>query len=164
MLKITKVFNYISKIRCMKFSISSKNEELQIGFIGLGNMGYSMSKNLILSKLSAKPVLVYDIDRNKSNSLESIGAKAVEDISTITKQCNVMVTMLPATQHVYDIIHGEHGILQNAKPGTLLIDSSTIDPLVSRKLHDSLNTKSIYMIDAPVSGGIEALSLLIIYQ
>ena len=134
---------------------SSKNEPVTIGFIGLGNMGLSMAKNLTQAPATLrKKVVVFDMDKSKSQSLVALGAEEAADIKSLAKQCDVIITMLPASKHVVGVMSGPDGIIANAKAGSLLIDSSTIDPLTSRSLHETATAAKLRMIDAPVSGGV----------
>lgn len=134
---------------------STTSEPLAIGFIGLGNMGFSMAKNLTNAPASLKSkVVVFDMDKTKSKALAEMGAMEAKDIKSLAKECDVIITMLPASKHVQGVMSGPDGIMANAKPGSLLIDSSTIDPLVSRALHEEAAALKLRMIDAPVSGGV----------
>jgi hypothetical protein len=136
-------------------SFSGANEPATIGFIGLGNMGFSMAKNLIAAPPSLrKKVIVFDMDKSKSKALAEMGGEEGVDIKSMAKACDVIITMLPASKHVVGVMTGPDGILNNAKPNSVIIDSSTIDPLTSRSLHEEAAGKSLRMIDAPVSGGV----------
>jgi 3-hydroxyisobutyrate dehydrogenase-like beta-hydroxyacid dehydrogenase len=136
-------------------SFSTKSEPVAIGFIGLGNMGFSMAKNLVNAPASLRSkVLVFDMDKSKSKELAGLGAVEAKDIQSMAKECDVIITMLPASKHVQGVMSGPEGIIANAKPGSLLIDSSTIDPLVSRSLHEAATAAKLRMVDAPVSGGV----------
>lgn len=126
-----------------------------IGFIGLGNMGLSMAKNLTQAPASLKnKVIVYDINQSSSQSLVQFGAEVAADVKYLAQNCDVIITMLPASKHVVGVMSGPDGIIANAKAGSLLIDSSTIDPLTSRSLHEEAAKSNLRMIDAPVSGGV----------
>jgi hypothetical protein len=134
---------------------STQSKPAVIGFIGLGNMGFSMAKNLTNAPATLRSkVIVFDMDKSKSQALAKMGAEEVADIKSMAKQCDVIITMLPASKHVQGVMNGPDGIIANAKAGTLLIDSSTIDPLVSRSLHEAATAAKLRMIDAPVSGGV----------
>ena len=127
----------------------------KIGFIGLGNMGFSMAKNLALAPATLQSsVMVFDTDKSKSKALSEFGAIDAIDVKSLAQECDVIITMLPASKHVQGVMNGPDGIIENAKPGSLLIDSSTIDPLVSRSLHEAAAAAKLRMIDAPVSGGV----------
>ena len=123
---------------------------MKIGFIGLGIMGKPMAKNL----LKAGYELVV-LDRNKPAMEEVIvlGAKAGLSNVDIANQCEVIITMLPNSPHVKEVVLGEGGIIEGAKPGTIVIDMSSIAPLSSREIFAALETKGVELLDAPVSGG-----------
>lgn len=121
-----------------------------IGFIGLGIMGKPMAKNLLKA---GKQLAVYDIVADAVKEVEAAGAVACASIAEVAKQSDIIVTMLPNSPHVKQVVLGEGGVIDNAKEGTLVIDMSSIAPAVSIEVHDALAKKGIRMIDAPVSGG-----------
>lgn len=121
-----------------------------IGFIGLGIMGKPMAKNLLKA---GKQLAVYDIVTDAVKEVEAAGAVACASIAEVAKQSDIIVTMLPNSPHVKQVVLGEGGVIDNAKEGTLVIDMSSIAPAVSIEVHDALAKKGIRMIDAPVSGG-----------
>lgn len=123
---------------------------MKIGLIGLGIMGKPMSKNLLKAG--------YDLtvmDRNQSSVAEIVaaGAKSASTPKEIAEQVDIIITMLPNSPHVKDVVLGENGILEGAKAGTIFMDMSSIAPLVSRELSAKLAEKGVEMLDAPVSGG-----------
>lgn len=125
-------------------------QETKIGFIGLGIMGKPMVRNL----LSAGYVpVVFNRSRAAVDELAADGAVAANSIQEAVENSDVVITMLPDSPDVESVVLGENGILKEAKPGTLLIDMSTISPVVTRKLAAELSSAGIRMIDAPVSGG-----------
>lgn len=121
-----------------------------IGFIGLGIMGKPMAKNLLKA---GKQLAVYDIVADAVKEVEAAGAVACASIAEVAKQSDIIVTMLPNSPHVKQVVLGEGGVIDNAKEGTLVVDMSSIAPAVSIEVHDALAKKGIRMIDAPVSGG-----------
>ena len=121
-----------------------------LGFIGLGIMGKPMAKNLINAGYESA---VYDLMEDAVKDVAACGAKACHSIKEVAEQCDVIITMLPNSPHVKTVVLGEGGVIEFAKPGTLLIDMSSIAPTVSIEVHDALKEKGIRMIDAPVSGG-----------
>ena len=121
-----------------------------IGFIGLGIMGKPMAKNLLKA---GKQLAVYDIVTDAVKEVEAAGAVACASIADVAKQSDVIITMLPNSPHVKQVVLGEDGVIDNAKEGTLVIDMSSIAPAVSIEVHGALAKKGIRMIDAPVSGG-----------
>ncbi|WP_394145534.1 3-hydroxyisobutyrate dehydrogenase [Vibrio atypicus] len=126
-----------------------------IAFIGLGNMGAPMAKNLL--KAGCK-VQVFDLVEEAMLELESYGAIVTKSVNDAVKQANAVVTMLPAGEHVRAVYLGDHsggkGILELVEPGTLLIDSSTIDPESARIVAKQADDKGFDFVDAPVSGGV----------
>lgn len=95
-------------------------------------------------------VKVYDVVEESVKGLEAKGAKRANNIADLASSCNVIITMLPATQHVCGVLRGSDGVFARAKPGTLIIDCSTIDPVTSRELHKEAQLAGHRMIDAPV--------------
>ena len=124
----------------------------QISFIGVGNMGNPMAKNLMNA---GKKVKVFDISKNmiakaKKNNLEVV--ENLEDL--ITKETNIVITMLPEGKNSKDIYLGEKGIINKVSKNCLIIDCSTIDIQTSIEIGKKATSLGIKMIDAPVSGGI----------
>ena len=122
----------------------------KIGFIGLGIMGKPMSLNLI--KAGYK-LIVYDVRPEPIHELILKGAEAGTSPKHVAENSEIIITMLPNSPQVQEVVLGKDGILEGAKPGTLLIDMSSIAPLVSVELSKKAKEKGVEMIDAPVSGG-----------
>jgi 2-hydroxy-3-oxopropionate reductase len=123
---------------------------MKIGFIGLGIMGKPMVKNLIKA---GHELIVFDHHKENMDNARAAGALAVSSAAEAASQVPVVITMLPNSPHVKAAVLGEKGILEGAKPGTILIDMSSIAPLASREVEKTCAAKGINMIDAPVSGG-----------
>ena len=121
-----------------------------IGFIGLGVMGKPMALNLLKA---GHPLMVYDIQSQPVNTLVEAGATGGTSPAHIGKMCDIIFTMLPDSPQVEDVIRGERGILEEAKPGTIIVDMSSIAPLVAVSLSDTASKQGVHMLDAPVSGG-----------
>eukprot|EP01036_Dinobryon_divergens_P031944 gene31944-41438_t len=146
----------------MNIRLFSKKASLQkafstIGFIGVGNMGGFMAKNILTKSAQlALPhrVLIFDKLQANIDNLTAVGAESTADVRSLAGQCDIIITMLPATQHVVDVFRGDSGILSTLRPGSVIIDSSTIDPLTTKQLHEEVAAKGAAMIDAPVSGGV----------
>src|SRR5262245_2485186 len=121
-----------------------------IGFIGLGNMGGPMARNLIKSghKLRA-----FDVVKAKVDAAVTAGAEAVASAADAAKGAEVVVTMLPAGQHVRDVYMGAGKVIAAAAKGTLLIDCSTVDVDAARAVSAAAAAAGHEMVDAPVSGG-----------
>ena len=122
----------------------------KVGFIGLGIMGKPMASNL-LSK--GYQVTVNDINETAVQSLVESGADSVKTPKELAERCDVIITMLPANKHVKQVVLEENGILSAAKPGLVIIDMSSITPVVSKEIASFAAEKGVEMLDAPVSGG-----------
>jgi 3-hydroxyisobutyrate dehydrogenase len=123
---------------------------MKIAFIGLGHMGNPMARNLLKHGHSLN---VFDLNPTLAKNLTTLGAVAATSVSACVKGVDVVITMLPSSPHVRAVYTGEHGVLANIAPGTLLIDSSTIDPHTARDVAMDARAKPTPMVDAPVSGG-----------
>lgn len=124
---------------------------MHIGFLGLGNMGAPMARNLLkaghrLSVFDPVPAAVAALVEAGAHAVDSAGAVATADVE-------VIVTMLPAAAQVKAVYLGDDGLLTHARPGVLLIDCSTIDPHSAREVAAAAEAKGNPMLDAPVSGG-----------
>ncbi len=121
-----------------------------VGFIGLGIMGRPMAKNLLKA---GYPLVVHSRSQGPVEELVGAGAKAAGSPKDVASQAEVLITMLPNSPEVELVALGKSGIIEGARPGLLLIDMSTISPLVSQKVAKALEAKGVRMLDAPVSGG-----------
>lgn len=122
-----------------------------IAFIGLGNMGGPMAANLVRK---GESVTVYDLVPDAVKLLEEKGAMAAGSPQEAVKNADVVVTMLPAAQHVKSLYLGDDGLIAHAKTGALFIDCSTIDALSARQVGAAAVNAGFAFIDAPVSGGV----------
>ena len=121
-----------------------------VGFIGLGIMGRPMARNLLKA---GYPLLVHSRSQGPVQALVGAGAKAANSPKDVASQVEVLITMLPNSPDVEMVALGQSGIIEGARPGLLLLDMSTISPLVSQKVGKALQSKGVRMLDAPVSGG-----------
>ncbi len=121
-----------------------------IGFVGLGIMGKPMAKNLVKAGYS---LLVYDIVKEAVADLVSSGAKSADTVAQVASECEIIFTMLPNSPHVQEVVLGKGGILENAKEGTIIVDTSSISPVVSKEIAQKCDQNGIDYLDAPVSGG-----------
>lgn len=122
-----------------------------IGWIGLGNMGRPMTKNLIAA---GHTVRGFDLDERAVAAAAENGVEAVGSIAQAVDGAEVVFTMLPKGEHARSVYLDEGGVLEFAAPGTLLVDSSTIDVDSANALHDAAEKAGFSFVDAPVSGGI----------
>lgn len=123
---------------------------MKIGFIGLGIMGKPMAKNLIKAGYE---LTVFDVVSESVEELKQCGAKSASSPMDVAKDNTIIITMLPNSPHVEEVILGENGIIKSAQEGTIVVDMSSINPLVSKDIYSKLAGKNIEMLDAPVSGG-----------
>lgn len=122
---------------------------MHIGFIGLGIMGRPMAKNLLKA---GYPLTVYTRS-STTDDLVALGAKAASCCKTLAAQCDVIFTMLPNSPQVAEVVMGKDGVLEGARPGTILVDMSSIAPAAAQEICEAARNKGVVMLDAPVSGG-----------
>jgi len=122
----------------------------KIGFIGLGIMGKPMAKNLIKAGYD---LTVYDIVDEAVKDVVKAGAKAGASSKDVAEVSEIIITMLPNSPEVKEVVLGPNGVLDGVKSGTILIDMSSIAPLASQEVSAKLKEKGVIMLDAPVSGG-----------
>ncbi|AEI43420.1 2-hydroxy-3-oxopropionate reductase [Paenibacillus mucilaginosus] len=122
---------------------------MKVGFIGLGIMGRPMAGHLLKA---GYPLVV--LDRNKrAPELVAAGASSAGTPKELAGQCEIIITMLPNSPQVREVVLGPNGIIEGARPGTVVIDMSSIAPLASQEMAKKLAERGIDMLDAPVSGG-----------
>jgi 3-hydroxyisobutyrate dehydrogenase len=125
----------------------------QIGFIGLGNMGLPMARNLIKA---GHVVTGYDINVAASDKLAGAGGVAATALDMACMGADVIVTMLPSSKEVREVYLMQGGILASARDGALLIDASSVDVDSARAVAAAAQVNEMAMVDAPVSGGVAA--------
>lgn len=131
----------------------------RIGFIGLGNMGAPMARNLVRS---GHALTVFDLTPDRTGRLVAEGAREAEMPAAVAEEAEVVFTMLPSGREVRAVYGGTGGLIEAARAGTLLIDCSTIDVATAREMASAAEEAGLEMLDAPVSGGVggaEAASL-----
>ena len=121
----------------------------KIGFIGLGIMGKPMALNLLKAGF---PVAVLSTSK-AAPDLTAAGAEAFPTAQALATASDVVITMLPDSPEVEQVVTGPEGVLAGIQPGALFIDMSTIAPATARKMHGLMAGKSVEALDAPVSGG-----------
>ncbi|MVW76501.1 3-hydroxyisobutyrate dehydrogenase [Pseudomonas xionganensis] len=122
----------------------------QIAFIGLGHMGLPMARNLLKAGFALK---VFDLVQAAMDELAGEGALPTSSAAEAAAGAQVVVSMLPASRHVEGLYLGADGLLARLKPGTLVLECSTIAPESARKVHQAASARGIALLDAPVSGG-----------
>jgi len=121
----------------------------KIGFIGLGIMGRPMALHLLKA---GYPVAV--LEKNKaSGELVAVGARSFPTPAAIAQHSDVVITMLPDSPDVSDVVAGKGGVLEGIRQGSLFIDMSTIAPATAKSLYEWMQKKGVEALDAPVSGG-----------
>ncbi len=121
-----------------------------IGFIGLGIMGKPMTRNLMKA---GHELIVYDVVAGAVDELVGAGAKRGACSRDVASRSEIVITMLPDGPEVEQAMLGHDGVLEGARPGAIVIDMSSISPLVSQKLGAACAAKGVEFVDAPVSGG-----------
>jgi 3-hydroxyisobutyrate dehydrogenase len=123
----------------------------QIAFIGLGNMGGPMALNLAKAGYA---LTVFDVVPESVRPLTAAGAASAASIAEAVAKADVVITMLPATEHAKQVYLSGDGVIASARKGALLIDSSTINADAARAIAKAAKEKGFEMLDAPVSGGV----------
>jgi len=124
----------------------------RIGFIGLGLMGRPMTKNLLKAGYD---LTVHDINREALEEVVVLGAKEASSPKDVADSSEAIILSLPGESEVEDVILGKGGIVEAGRPGSVLVDMSTISPLTARRMAEVLQKQGMDMLDAPVSGGQE---------
>jgi 2-hydroxy-3-oxopropionate reductase len=122
----------------------------KVGFIGLGIMGKPMAHNLMEAGYG---LVVYNRSWAAVEELAGKGAETAGSPKEVAEACNTVITMLPDSPQVEEVVTGENGVLEGVTEGTLLVDMSTISPVVTEKLAQKAREMGASMLDAPVSGG-----------
>jgi 4-hydroxybutyrate dehydrogenase/sulfolactaldehyde 3-reductase len=119
----------------------------KVAFIGLGAMGGPMAQNIVKKGTNLS---VYDIEKPKMNPLIDLGATPGNSIKDTIQNAEIIITMLPSTDNVKSVMCDADGILSFAKPGTIILDMSTIAPTGTDEVYNLCKQKNIEFIDAPV--------------
>jgi 3-hydroxyisobutyrate dehydrogenase-like beta-hydroxyacid dehydrogenase len=128
-----------------------QEESVKVGFIGVGNMGGPMCRNIV--KRSNHQVTVFDLNAAAVKTCTDLGATAAKSIAEVTKGADVVMTSLPMPKDVEAVTLGDGGILATIAKGQTYIDLSTNAPSMVKKIGAAMAAKGIAMLDAPVSGG-----------
>lgn len=122
----------------------------KVGFIGLGIMGAPMAKNLIRTGYS---LTVFNRRREKAKAVAGESVSVVDSPAQVAEHSDVIITIVTDSAAVEEVVAGSQGVIHGVKPGSLVVDMSTISPAVERKLNEELMSRSASLVDAPVSGG-----------
>ena len=121
-----------------------------VGFIGLGIMGGAMSMNLLKAGF---PLTIWNRTSDKMRPLLEAGAKPAKSPKEVAERSDIVIDMVTDSKDVEEVLLGPGGVIHGARPGTIVVDMSTISPIVTREIARKLGEKGIRMLDAPVSGG-----------
>jgi len=121
-----------------------------VGFIGLGIMGRPMAKNLMEAGYD---LVVHNRSPEKAEELAGEGATAAGSPREVAEGCDVVITMLPDSPQVEEVLSGEGGVFEGVREGALIVDMSTISPVVTESLSARAKENGASLLDAPVSGG-----------
>lgn len=124
-----------------------------VGFIGLGNMGSGMCANLVRAGYE---VLAFDLSDKAVRAAIKAGAQATSSIAEVAGSADLIITMLPAGEHVHSVYFDADGVVANMDKGALLVDCSTIAVADAREAIEKAEAAGFEMVDAPVSGGVAA--------
>jgi len=122
-----------------------------IGFIGVGNMGGPMARNLLKAGFEVR---IFDVNAEMTKPIIGAGAAAARNLREACEGADTVLTMLPAGQHVRAVYLDKEGVLASARPGTLLVDCSTVDIDSALAVHRAAQDAGVAFLDAPVSGGV----------
>ncbi|WP_319115080.1 NAD(P)-dependent oxidoreductase [Streptomyces sp. MI02-2A] len=131
--------------------VSTPEDFVTIGFIGLGRMGGGMALNL--ARKYGAELVVHDVVPDATSPCREHGARVAADLGALARECDVVFFSLPGPAQVEETVFGPHGILAHARPGQALFDLSTNSVTLARRVHDALAERGTSMMDAPVSGG-----------
>ena len=123
---------------------------MKLGFIGTGVMGKAMAGHL---QATGNELYVYNRTKEKAQALIDAGATWCDDVKTVAEFADIIFTIIGMPTDVENVYLAEDGLVNNAKPGTILIDMTTSKPELAKKIYDVGKGKEIFCVDAPVSGG-----------
>ncbi len=124
----------------------------KVGFIGLGVMGFQMSKRLLNSGYD---LIVHDVDPKPVNALVELGAKKADSSKEAAQESDILFSMLPKPQITETVMLGKGGAAEGFRVGSIYVDMSTSNPLLTKEISQALKEKDVEMLDAPVSGGMK---------
>jgi len=124
---------------------------MKIGFVGIGSMGTPMSINLLRAGYE---LTVYDIQEEAMEAPVQLGAKAAASPKEVAQASDIVLTSLPTPEAVEAVALGVDGVLEGARKGSILIDTSTISPSLIKKVAAEAREKGMDVLEAPVSGGV----------
>ncbi len=123
---------------------------MNVGYVGLGSMGGAIVKRMLVNK---QPLRVFDLDPTRISEMAEAGATAAQSGAALAEMSDVVCLCLPTSENVRQAIFGENGLAKGLKPGTIVADMTTGDPLQTKAMAAELAKSGVTLIDAPVSGG-----------
>ena len=129
--------------------MTSDTRETSVGFVGLGAMGGPMAENLLKK---GHRLLAYDIDSRKNERFAALGAAIASGPEDVARRARIMISMVDTTAQAEEVIVGPAGFIAASQPGDVVLSMSTIDPIAIQKMHATLGSKGIEMLDSPVTG------------
>jgi 3-hydroxyisobutyrate dehydrogenase len=130
-------------------SATTKERNVPVGYIGLGNMGGALAERLQLQH----PLWVHDLNESAMQRLADLGATPCPDPGAVADECDIIFLCLPTTGHVREAIFGSGGLGERLRSGTTVVDQTTGDPHATRYIANLLAERDVDLVDAPVSGG-----------
>ena len=132
-------------------AFSSANSGTRVGFIGLGCMGNHMSRNLVANGYNVKG---YDLSAEARAAAAKNGVTPVNSVAELSKDVDFIVTCLPETRHIKEVLTMEGGVFASANPGTWVCDTSTIEPAGAQEFNALAKESGHTYLDTPMSGGV----------
>lgn len=129
-------------------------EPNMLGFVGVGVMGEKMCRNMAIK--SGKPVLAFDQNKEPLQRLSELGVESAHSLTDVMARTDMVFLSLPGEPEVRAVVLGEGGLLENAKPGQLIIDCSTCPVALAQEIAEAAKAKGVFFLDAPVSRGTTA--------
>lgn len=123
---------------------------MEVGYVGLGSMGGAIVKRMLHNKQALR---VYDLSPERTADMAKSGATPTQSLGALAEQSDAICLCLPTSEHVRTAIFGDNGLLKGLKPGTVIADMTTGDPLQTKAMAAELKMHGVDLIDAPVSGG-----------
>ena len=123
---------------------------MNVGYVGLGRMGGAIAKRMLHNK---QPLRVYDLSPERTSEMAQAGGQPSQSLAALAEQSDTICLCLPTSENVRAAIFGDNGLAKGLKPGTLVADMTTGDPLQTKAMAAELKKQGVDLIDAPVSGG-----------
>ena len=140
----------MTHVRTREDTMGRNDHNATVGFVGIGTMGREMALNLLKAGFA---VCAYDVRKEAIDDLVAQGATGAQSPADAARDADIIISMLPDTPQVEEIVYGEGGLLSALPRGRLLVDMSTISPVAVRRMHADLKAAGVAFLDAPVSGG-----------